>query len=203
MKLYTFGVYCTLELQVTFPEDQVEPDCDGDEGDVEPTAAALEALKARLEQCLEQQDSCFHDLEVSTDSDLLLGCHDDETDSWSTIIFPEDKSIGTIYSRKNGTKRWRRFAEAQGNVLLADGQEFRLKITSPVYGASAAATLLEKVNCDRFLEIEVSVPVSSKDYADQAISGSPWVDALITDTRNQLANILCTTANVILKPAVR
>ena len=201
MKLYTFCVCCTLELHVTFPEDEVEPDCDGDDDDVEPTAAALEALKARINQYLQQEHS-VHNLEVSTDSDLLLGCDDDETNSWRTISFPEDKSIGTIYSRPSGAKRWTRFAEARGQVLLDDGKEFRLKIARPVYGASAAAALLQTVNCDRFLEIEVSVPVSSKDYADQAVSGSRWIDALLIDTRNQLSDILCTTAHVILKAAV-
>ena len=72
VKKYTFRVFCTFEVQHTFGENEVEPDPDGDDTDVEPTDDALQAYGRELESYLAEHYS-VSDVEVSTDSDLMLG----------------------------------------------------------------------------------------------------------------------------------
>lgn len=71
MKHYTFYVYTTFKMQYTFTENEVEPDEDAGDGAVEPTSDALNALQLELQECLGQNYS-VEEIEVSTDSDLIL-----------------------------------------------------------------------------------------------------------------------------------
>ncbi len=76
MKRYTFRVFCTFEVQHTFGENEVQPDSDGDATDVEPTDDALQALGREFESYLAERYAVSA-VEVSTDSDLMLGTLDE------------------------------------------------------------------------------------------------------------------------------
>lgn len=123
--------------------------------------------------------------------------------SEQSISFPDDRSLGYLYSRKSGGKRWIRCADARGRVVLDCGRRYRLKIIRPVYGAEDAMRLLDGVDCDQLEELEVSVPIRSKDFFDQAVTGTGWVDKVLAKEQTELANGLKTTARVVLKPAIR
>lgn len=72
---YTFHVYCTFRTQYTFMGHEVERDPDSGEGSFEPTDAALKAVESALTEYL-GNNYAVDRLEVSTDSDLLLGIAD-------------------------------------------------------------------------------------------------------------------------------
>ncbi len=61
---------------VLFEENEVQPDPDGDGTDVEPTDDALQAYGRELESYLAEQ-YLVSGVEVSTDSDLMLGATDE------------------------------------------------------------------------------------------------------------------------------
>ncbi len=119
------------------------------------------------------------------------------------IVFPDDRSLGNLYSRKADGKRWLRCADARGRVVLDPERRYRLKITRLVYGATDAIRLLDGVDCDQLEEIQASVPIPSKDYWDQAVSGVFYLDEIVVKEQAQLAKALKTTARVVLKSALR
>lgn len=119
------------------------------------------------------------------------------------ISFPDDRSLGYLYSRKVGGKRWIKCADARGRVLLDCGRRYRLKIIRLVYGPEDAMRLLDGVDCDQLEEIEVSMPVGKGSLFDQVATQTWWVDKVLAKTRAELVNGLKTTARVVLKPVDR
>ena len=78
MKHYTFDVVCSFSMQFTFTDQQVQQDADGNEGDFEPTDAALVLLAAELKEYL-QQTYPADKVDIFTDSDSMLGVDIDST----------------------------------------------------------------------------------------------------------------------------
>ena len=75
-KHYTFTILVTFEMQNTFTGDEVESAIgDGDPDGFEPTDEALIALGEEFQEYLGQNYS-VEKVDVSTDSDLLLGIND-------------------------------------------------------------------------------------------------------------------------------
>ena len=136
------------------------------------------------------------------DATSVAASRDDEARE-QAISFPDDRSLGSLYSRKVGGKRWIKCADARGRVLLDCGRRYRLKIVRPVYGPEDAMRLLDGVDCDQLEELDVSVPIAGKDLFDQALTGTRWVDEVLAKTHAELVNGLKTRARVIVKPAVR
>ena len=76
MKHYTFNVVCSFNMQFTFTENEVQPDSDGSESDIEPSDSALTNLEQNLKDFLSQH-YCVANVEVYADSDALLGIEND------------------------------------------------------------------------------------------------------------------------------
>lgn len=74
-RLYTFRVLVTFEMQYTFRSDEVECDPDGAANSLEPTDKALTGLGNELREYL-SQNYAVDNVEVSSDSDFLLGVND-------------------------------------------------------------------------------------------------------------------------------
>jgi hypothetical protein len=136
------------------------------------------------------------------DATSVVASRDDEARE-QAMSFPDDRSLGSLYSRKVGRKRWIKCAHARGRVLLDCGRRYRLKIIRPVFGAQDATRLLDGVDCDQLEELEVSVPIAGKDLFDQALTETRWVDEVLAKAHAELVNGLKTRARVVVKPAVR
>lgn len=76
VKHYTFRIACSFTMQFTFPEQGVEQDADGNDGDVMPTDEALERLRLELQEYFGEY-APVADVEAFADSDSLLGVVDD------------------------------------------------------------------------------------------------------------------------------
>lgn len=116
-----------------------------------------------------------------------------------TVCFPNSRSIGTIYVRDFRTIRWSRFADARGVVQLPGSKQLRLKINRVVYGPAGAHELLRDVDLNRFHEIEIRYPISSRDLMDGVLSGSDWVDRLFAEAEEETRRLLGTTAQIVIK----
>ena len=116
------------------------------------------------------------------------------------ILFPQDRSLGYLYSRKAKGKRWFRCADARGRVLLDPERRYRLKMTGPVYGAAEGVRLLDGIDCDQLEEVVIWMPISSKIFFQEAVSGTTrWLYEFLAKEQAELANGLKTTARVVLK----
>jgi hypothetical protein len=71
-KAYTYTVTISFDMPWTFEQDEVEQAEEGDESDLDPTAAALEKLAAEVQEYLGQQFGVSN-VEAWTDFDHLLG----------------------------------------------------------------------------------------------------------------------------------
>jgi hypothetical protein len=76
VKVYTFKVGCSFNTQWGFSESEVSLDPDGHEGDVEPSAEALHALRVEIEALLSETLS-VDGLEVWAESDDLVGTEEE------------------------------------------------------------------------------------------------------------------------------
>jgi hypothetical protein len=82
-KSYTYSVTCSFTLQYTFTQDEVEQAEEGGEGDLDPTADALEKLAAEIGDCLAEQFT-VSEVEAWADFDGLLGVgSSDEAPDWT------------------------------------------------------------------------------------------------------------------------
>lgn len=83
-KSYTYSVTCSFTLQYTFTQDEVKQAEEGGDGDLDPTAVALEELAAEIGDCLGAQFT-VSEVEAWADFDGLLGVDssDDAPDSTS------------------------------------------------------------------------------------------------------------------------
>jgi hypothetical protein len=70
--MYTFSVQCWFNVQYTFKESEVEPDPEGEAGDVQPTEAALRVLETDLLAAL-HYNYAVDEVHASADSDRALG----------------------------------------------------------------------------------------------------------------------------------
>lgn len=72
-KNFTYNVSVSFQMQFTFPESEVEQSDEGDQGDLSPMDAALEALGKEVAECLGEQFGGVDKVEAWADFDDLLG----------------------------------------------------------------------------------------------------------------------------------
>jgi hypothetical protein len=77
MEHYAFTVVGSFKMQYTYSDQEVQPDADGNDADVEPTEEAQRQLEGRLTECLGREFALMGNVEVFADSDALLGVDDD------------------------------------------------------------------------------------------------------------------------------
>jgi hypothetical protein len=113
------------------------------------------------------------------------------------------KQVGIIYRRESGKVRWRKWGEAKGNLELAHGFEYQLRITSLYFPLTSYIDLLKGVDLDAFVEVVIPQRVSSKDLMNDAVSGTYFIADF---TKNQVARYtsgLKTSARISIKLKVR
>lgn len=76
MKLYTYSLACSFHVQFTFSESEIEGCVDEEHPEIEPTDAALTALRNELQEVLgsNYSISSFH---IHADPDCLLGIEEE------------------------------------------------------------------------------------------------------------------------------
>lgn len=76
-KHFTYNVSVSFQMQFTFSESEVEQSDEGDEGDMSPTDAALEALGKEIAERLGEHFGGVEKVEAWADFDELLGVVED------------------------------------------------------------------------------------------------------------------------------
>jgi len=114
------------------------------------------------------------------------------------LNFPTDRTIGILYERSVGKKRWQKHSEAQGLVPLAENKEYRLKLYKPVRGAKYVAATLAGLDCNQLHEIEMNFEVFREDINDQILHGD-WLDQFLEEQENEILAVLRTKADIIFK----
>lgn len=76
-KRFTYNVSVSFQMQFTFSESEVEQSDEGDEGDMSPTDAALEALGKEIAERLGEHFGAVEKVEAWADFDELLGVEED------------------------------------------------------------------------------------------------------------------------------
>lgn len=99
------------------------------------------------------------------------------------LHLPESKSLGELLVRGQGRKRWRKLAEARGEIALESGKEYKLRLHSILFAPRSVLDLLAGVNCELLEEIEARLAVSRSDWLDQALCGVDWVKERIEHDR--------------------
>ena len=76
-KHFTYNVSVSFKMQFTFSESEVEQSDEGNEGDMSPTDAALEALDKEIAECLGEHFAGVKKVDAWADFDELLGVSED------------------------------------------------------------------------------------------------------------------------------
>ena len=111
------------------------------------------------------------------------------------INFPPEHSIGILYECSTGEKIWQKYAEAKGQVQLADNKQYRLRLFTPANATKYVVDILAGVDCDLLHVIEMTFEAARNDLFDQASCGSHFFD----EQEAQILVTLKTKANIIFK----
>jgi hypothetical protein len=109
------------------------------------------------------------------------------------VDFPSD-SVGTIYFRVGGRRRWVKLCPARARFYLGTGLEYRLVLRCMESGD--AINRLKGVKVELFKEVSISFMVAETDYRDSMTGGSRWLDPLLEEWGSDVRSVLPAGTNV-------
>jgi hypothetical protein len=115
----------------------------------------------------------------------------------AVLEFPGEDSLGQLYARRYGRKRWRKLGDARGRIALEPDSEYKLRLSNFVFVPESIVRSLAGVNCDLLTEIEIPVQVPEKDWWDQAVCGDSWLQRLVEREKAQVRAALRTLARLV------
>jgi hypothetical protein len=99
------------------------------------------------------------------------------------LELPADRSIGDLFVRPRGRKRWAKFGGVMGRVALDPANEYKLRLSACLFAPRQCLSILEGVACDLLVEIEAPLLVSKRDWFSQAVDGVDWLRQAIERER--------------------
>jgi hypothetical protein len=95
------------------------------------------------------------------------------------------RSIGEVYYRTIGQKRWRKWKDAKEEVTLFSGHQYQLRVSPSTLPFRSPKDILAEVDLDVFEEIVIPARISSRDYYEQATSGRFWIEGFLEKVREE------------------
>lgn len=117
------------------------------------------------------------------------------------IVFPDRGSIGRLYRRPAGRRRWTPWCGAKGEVLLQPGTEYQLRLSSAIYRPPDLARVLASVDHDELDEIQLHFRVR-QDLWFQILFG-PWQQQLLHEWEQEIRQHFRTRARLVFKMRLR
>jgi hypothetical protein len=117
-----------------------------------------------------------------------------------TIRF--ELSIGEVYYRTVGQKRWRKWKDAMEEVELFSGYQYQLRVSPSSLPFASPKDTLAEVDLDVFEEVVIPARISSRDYYEQATSGRFWIEGFLEKVREEYQQELKTRARILVKKII-